>query len=105
MSEAADNGRITFTVKELLAKVDQKLDLIVAQLDSKAEAHELDTLEQRVTALEGSAATEASLAKERKARVDERKHDRRWTLGFAASTLLGVLGLTAALVFDLIQKT
>ena len=105
MSEAADNGRITFTVKELLAKVDAKLDVIVSQLDSKAEGHELDRLAERVTVLEGSAATEASLAKERKARADERKRDRRWTLGFAASTLIGVLGLAAALIFDLIQKT
>lgn len=104
MSEpAAEHGRITFTVKELLAKLDSKLDFVIEQLATKADAHDLESLEVRVTVLEGSAATEASLVAERQKRADERKHDRRWTLGFATTTLLGVLGLIVALIFDLFQ--
>jgi hypothetical protein len=56
MSEASDNGSIRFTVKELLAEVNGKLDRISDKLDSKAEAHDLDALEARVTAIEKESA-------------------------------------------------
>lgn len=103
MSEPLDNGRITFTVKELLAKVDAKLDLIVAQLDSKAERHEFENLEQRVLRLEGSAATDAQLNEYRAKQEQERKRDRRWLLGFGTTTVLAVLGLLATAVLSLVQ--
>lgn len=104
MSEPlGDNGRITFTVKELLAKLDAKLDLIVAQLDSKAERHDLDSLEVRVLKLEGSAATEAQLREYRTAQERERKRDRRWLLVFGTSTVLSILGLLATAILTLIQ--
>ena len=102
MSESADNGRITFTVKELLGKVDVKLDAIAAKLDAKADAHDLEALETRVEVLESSAATEGSLAKYRSQVNEQRKSDRRWTLGFAVATLLSVLSLAAAVVFNLV---
>jgi hypothetical protein len=102
MSEpAADNGRITFTVKELLGKLDAKLDLIVAQLADKADAHELEDLVKRVVTLEGSAATEEALERERRAWKTERKRDRRWALGLGIPTLVAVLGLSASLIFNL----
>lgn len=100
MSDMADNGRITFTVKELLAKVDQKLDLIVGQLDSKAESHDVERLEVRVEVLEKSAATESQLSAYRAEQSRERKRDRRWTVTFAASTLLGVLALGANVILN-----
>jgi hypothetical protein len=102
MSEpAGENGRITYTVKELLGKLDNKLDLIVAQLATKAEAHEVEQLEVRVAVLEGSAATAAELEKQRKKLADERKRDRRWVLGLGIPTLVAVLGLSASLIFNL----
>jgi hypothetical protein len=57
MSEAAgENGTIRFTVKELLAKVDVKLDAISGKLDAKADAHDVHALDARVGALEKEAA-------------------------------------------------
>jgi hypothetical protein len=93
MSEpAGDNGRITFTVKELLEKLDLKLDVVVAGLAEKANAHELADLEKRVIALEGSAATESQL-----------KAYRRWLIVFGTPTVLTLLGLAATVAFKLIQ--
>jgi hypothetical protein len=103
MSEpAGENGRITYTVKELLGKLDNKLDLIVAQLATKAEAHEVEDLQKRVTVLEAEAATESTLEEYRTQVEDQRKSDRRWALGFAVSTLLTVLALGIALLFNII---
>jgi hypothetical protein len=103
MSEpAGENGRITYTVKELLGKLDNKLDLIVAQLATKAEAHEVEDLQKRVTVLEAEAATESTLEEYRTQVEDQRKSDRRWALGFAVSTLLTVFALGIALLFNII---
>jgi hypothetical protein len=102
MSEpAGENGRITFTVKELLGKLDAKLDLIVAQLAEKADAHDLEDLEKRVASLEGSAATAQEVDKQRVKLQNERKRDRRWALGLGIPTLLAVLGLSASVIFNL----
>jgi hypothetical protein len=54
MSEM-ENGSIRFTVKELLAKVDVKLDAISGKLDAKADAHDVHALEARVGLLEKEA--------------------------------------------------
>jgi hypothetical protein len=103
MSEpAGENGRITYTVKELLGKLDNKLDLIVAQLATKAEAHEVEDLQKRVTVLEAEAATESTLEEYRAQVEEQRKSDRRWALGFAVSTLLTVFALGIALLFNII---
>jgi hypothetical protein len=97
-----DNGSIRFTVKELLGEVNGKLDRISEKLDAKAEAHDVAALEARVSRLEGEAATESSLVAYRTQVDDQRKSDRRWTLGFAVATLLSVLSLSAAVFFNLI---
>jgi hypothetical protein len=103
MSEpAGENGRITYTVKEVLGKLDNKLDLIVAQLATKAEAHEVEDLQKRVTVLEAEAATESTLEEYRAQVEEQRKSDRRWALGFAVSTLLTVFALGIALLFNII---
>jgi hypothetical protein len=99
---SGENGRITFTVKELLGKLDNKLDLIVAQLSTKAEAHEVEDIRKRVAQLESEAATESTLEEYRAQVEEQRKSDRRWALGFAVSTLLTVMALAIALLFNLI---
>lgn len=95
MSEpSADTSRISFTVKELLAKMDTKLDAIVARLDEKADAHDLEQLEARVGALERTAATEQELAAYRARHAKDRRTDRRWLIGIGLSTFLTALALT-----------
>jgi hypothetical protein len=89
---AAENGRITFTVKELLGKLDVKLDTVIAQLADKADAHDLEDLQKRVTVLEGSAATETQL-----------KTYRRWLLVTGTSTVLALLGIVSQFALKLLQ--
>jgi hypothetical protein len=48
------NGTVSYTVKELLARQDGKLDTIILTLNAKAEKTELAALEQRVLGLERS---------------------------------------------------
>ena len=52
MSEPGTNGNVSFTVKELLARQDGKLDTILLQLQGKAEQSALDKLDGRVSSLE-----------------------------------------------------
>ena len=51
MSEAVPNG-VTYTVKELLAKIEGKLDGVIITIGQKADKHDVDTLGDRVKALE-----------------------------------------------------
>lgn len=46
------NGTVSYTVKELLARQDGKLDTILLTLHAKADKTELAALEQRVLGLE-----------------------------------------------------
>lgn len=46
------NGTVRYTVKELLAAMNEKLDKLVAAIDTKANAADLDVLSGRVQALE-----------------------------------------------------
>jgi hypothetical protein len=46
------NGTVSYSVKELLARQDGKLDTIIMGLNAKAERTEVAALEQRVLGLE-----------------------------------------------------
>ena len=57
MSEEANGtGTVSYTVKELLARQDGKLDTIILTLASKADRSDLDKVEGRVGTLEALAA-------------------------------------------------
>ena len=45
-------GTVTFTVKELLERLDAKLDRLDLKLDTKAENHQVEALSRRVDGLE-----------------------------------------------------
>ena len=53
-----DNGSVSYTVKELLAKLDGKVDTIILALGSKADKAELAEVERRVLALEKQTETQ-----------------------------------------------
>jgi hypothetical protein len=65
---AGENGTIRYSVKELLAKVDVKLDAISSKLDAKADAHDLHAVDARVAALEKEAVELRAVAAEKKNR-------------------------------------
>ena len=54
MSLPEDNLTIRFTAKELFARIDQKLDVVVAEIGTKADVKDLHDLEIRVEVLEKS---------------------------------------------------
>ena len=59
MTEAhPPNGLITFTVKELLARQDTKLDTIILTLGTKADRLDIDHIHQRLDSLERAAAAQ-----------------------------------------------
>lgn len=97
----AENGTIRFTVKELLAKVDVKLDAISGKLDAKADAHDLHALDARVVALEKEASevrvVANALQTEKKNRFT--RAEKVGLFGFAAVTTgLNVLALAPDLI-------
>lgn len=98
-----DKMAVTFTAKELFGRVDQKLDMIVASLDTKADHSDVVKLAARVEIVEDSIrATDlvaATLLAEKKT---------RWTKNekILATTYAGfniILGI-AALGPDLIHR-
>jgi hypothetical protein len=98
-------GRVTYTVKELIEKVDHKLDVIVEQIATKAGVDELarlvvhiEKLDARIDKLEDDSASTALLEEYRTRQERQRKSDRRWMIGMAVTTLLGVIGLVASVV-------
>lgn len=54
------NGSVSFTIKELLARQDVKLDTIIVEIRNKADRTDLDRLTGRVEALERGAAVSSS---------------------------------------------
>lgn len=52
MGEPGAGVEVTFTVKELLSKLEKKLDLIIGRLDSKVDLVTFQILEQRVNVVE-----------------------------------------------------
>ena len=52
-----ENGSVTYTVKELLARQDAKLDTIILGLSGKAEKQDLERIAARVDLVERSQAS------------------------------------------------
>lgn len=46
------NGNVSYSVKELLAKIEGKLDGVIITIGQKAERHDVEALGRRVIALE-----------------------------------------------------
>lgn len=95
------NGRISFTVKELLAKLDAKMDLFAAGLEAKANIEEHRRLVDRVSKLEKQAESDSSVETYRTAAEKQRKSDRRWLIGLAVTTCLAVLAIAVTVAFNL----
>lgn len=51
------DGHVTFTVKELLAKLDSKLDDVLARIELKASQESVDHLDTRLTRVEREVAS------------------------------------------------
>lgn len=49
---ADTNGAVSYSVKELLAKIEGKIDGVIITIGQKAERHDVEMLGRRVTALE-----------------------------------------------------
>lgn len=61
MPDEFDNGTVRFTVKELLSKIDAKLDIVTEKVDAKATTADLHAVEVRVDALERTSANAAAV--------------------------------------------
>lgn len=79
---------VTYTVKELLARLDNKIDGLIEMLATKAEQAELNSLTQRVSHLETEQAEILAIAVYK-----------RWLIGLSVS----VLGVGVALVALLVR--
>lgn len=83
MSSIEDTGTVRYTVKELLARMDGKLDHIVEQMHEKVDVVEFRKLLERVAILETDAASSKQLSTYKK-----------WLLGVTVT----VIGLLIAMV-------
>jgi hypothetical protein len=73
-----------FSVKEMIVRLDGKLDAVLASLNSKAERSELRDLEARVSSLEASRTASLALSS--------------WQRWFVGAVCVGLVGAVIALV-------
>ena len=83
------NGTITFTVKELLARQDGKLDTIILTLHAKADKTDLAALEQRVLGLE---------------RTDSKQEGSNYLFWRGATLLVSLAGLATAVLVGVTMR-
>lgn len=97
----SENPSVTFTVKELLGRMDAKLDKVITTLDSKASAADLLHLEQRVSVLESDDSREDAARKVREDLVASRKRMTHWVVGILAVAILNfVVALVEAIILN-----
>lgn len=80
------NGTVSYSVKELLARQDGKLDSILIALNTKAERNDLSELSGRVTVLE---------------RTDSKQEGSNYLFWRGATLLVSVAALALAVVVAL----
>lgn len=92
-----DEGTIRYTVKELLARIEAKVDVVTLQMDAKANREDVEHLKETVSKLvQEKADAEVASALEKRLNVLEHssesaeklKRDRRWLVGVAAATFI-----------------
>lgn len=102
----SDNGNtVNYTTKELIARVELKVDEVLVALATKADKSQVEILERRISTVEmiGSphvnklqlvveSLTQRIAGLETfKAAMDTAKADRRWLLGISLGTASGLL--------------
>lgn len=114
-----EDVQVQFTVKELLSRIDGKLDVFSNLLHQKAEKSDLDSVQARVAQLEKTAVnkSEADLIKDRlvktetelekKTTVDEAKDiwkksdlKMKWVI---AGVVVSIVGVAGSLIFDFVM--
>lgn len=77
---------VEYSLKELLDRIDKKLDAFALRLDLKAERAHVEAIDRRVAAVENQLATAAAIGK-----------SRSWLLGRTWGVVVGVVGLISAI--------
>ena len=87
MAEDESNGTIRYTVRELLSKIDTRLDEIIRELHRKADADVVRQNMVRIVALEKSADELAIVARYQTGKNADMVNNRRWIVGLVMSTI------------------
>lgn len=116
MAADTDEQKVTYTVKELLNRIDGKLDNMALAMAQKAEQSHVDKLEQRIEMLESDKRANAELGKLYLAEWDTVKADvkhlkegsitqksvdryRRWLIVTVLAAVGSFSGLVVALAY------
>ena len=118
MAADTDEQKVTYTVKELLNRIDGKLDTMAFAMAQKAEQSHVDKLEGRIEMLESDKRANAELAKLYLAELENVKTDvkhlkevsitqksvdryRRWLIVTVLASIGSFSGLVVALAYIL----
>jgi hypothetical protein len=85
MAGEGNGSSVTFTVKELLARVDGKIDSLLIAVAQKADKHDLERLVERVVKLEAEDRARSELST-----------FQRWLIG---TVVVGLIGAVATLTW------
>lgn len=105
MANDSGNGtNVTYSIKELLGQINDKLDRIAFDMNSKASRAELDKVIARMELAEKGIYTIQLMNEERRQANDSRGAARRWLAALAfpilASTTTGIVVAIITVVFQ-----
>ncbi len=91
---AGDEGTVQYTVKELIGRLDAKMDLLLDAVDSKASVAALDRIDGKITTLEGR----VSLLETAEASAKAVSSNTRWMLFTGIPGAVGLAVLLSNLI-------
>lgn len=93
---------VVYSTKDLIEKIDRKLDLIVSQIQSKADRSELAALQNTVNANKQEIVVLREKDDEKGKHIEKLyeldKNRSRWILGIISGCMVGVLGFALAVL-------
>lgn len=100
----AEEPAIVYSVKELISRLDGKLDAIMSVLVNKADRADVTALERRMDTTEGDVSGLKDREKRREAEKNDRTLSKRWVIAFTTSIILSLLGVAVSLFGIFAQK-
>jgi len=100
----AEEPAIVYSVKELISRLDGKLDAMMNLLTNKADRADVTALERRQDATEADVSGLKIREKERQERRDNYTLSKRWIIGILASLSMSLLSTVVAVLLAIYHK-
>ena len=100
----ADEPAIVYSVKELISRLDGKLDAMMNLMTNKADRADVTALEKRQDATDVEVSGLKTREQQRSLDQDNRTIGKRWVIGIWIAIITSMLGSTIAIIGMLTHK-